>query len=474
MKMFRKKTCFGVIVGTRGIFSSKLAEGDRKVLLKKLKTLGYDYVVLPESETPSGSIETREDAKKCAKFFVDHREKIDGILVNLPNFGDELGIVNTLDLAKPGLPVMVQASDDDPKKVSITERRDSFCGKFSVCNNLYQYSIPWTDTTNHTCDLAGQEFTADLDYFARVCRVVKGLKNARIGAIGARPGAFQTVRYSEKLLQASGITVVTVDLSEIIGAAQKMDDKAAAVRNRVKKNREYGKIPATIGEDKIIRNAKLCVAIDNWVEANEIDASAVQCWESIQRNYGCATCLAMSMMSNRLVPSACEVDVTGAVSMYALALASGNAPGFLDWNNNYGDNRNKCVNTHCSNFPKDFMGADIEISNLDVLGASLGVENSFGAIKGHVARGPMSFFRISTDDRFGEIKAYLGQGEFTSDPFPMDGGIAVCKVDNLRALLHYMLKNGFEHHVAMVRGHWQKVLQEAIGNYMGWDLYSHC
>ena len=173
------------------------------------------------------------------------------------------------------------------------------------------------------------------------------------------------------------------------------------------------------------------------------------------------------------MPSACEVDVTGALSMYTLALASGEAPGFLDWNNNYGSDPNKCVNTHCSNFPKSFMGQDIEISELDILGESLGRENCFGAIKGHVAAGEMTFFRLSTDDSLGQISGYLGEGEFTDDPFPMDGGIAVCRVDNLRGLLRHITKNGFEHHVAMVRGHHARVIEEAIDTYLGWDLYVH-
>ena len=223
----------------------------------------------------------------------------------------------------------------------------------------------------------------------------------------------------------------------------------------------------------MLKQARLSVAIDEWMRENEIDASAIQCWTSVQNNYGCATCLSMSMMGERKMPSACEVDVAGAVSMYALLLASGEIPGFLDWNNNYGNENDKCVCTHCSNFPKSFMGRDVEISELDILGETLGRENCFGAVKGHVAGGPMTYFRISTDDRRGKIKAYLGQGEFTDDPFDMDGGIAVCKVPKLRELLAHLCQEGFEHHVAMARTHFAEVLREATEKYMNWDLYHH-
>jgi L-fucose isomerase-like protein len=180
------------------------------------------------------------------------------------------------------------------------------------------------------------------------------------------------------------------------------------------------------------------------------------------------------MMGDRLMPSACEVDVVGAVSMYALLLASGNPPSFQDWNNNYGDDRNKCINTHCSNFPKSFMGREVEIGNLDVLGASLGPDRCFGAVKGQAAPGPITFFRISTDDPKGIIKAYLGEGEMTDDPAgSFQGGSAVLRVSRLQALLDYMCKNGFEHHVAVTRGHAADVLDEAIRTYLKWNLYYH-
>lgn len=473
MRIAEKKITFGVIVGTRGFFNPDHAKNARKEIVAKLEKEGYGCVILPADATEHGAIESLADAQKAAKHFREHQDEIDGIVVILPNFGDEIGVVETISRAKLDVPVLIQACNDEVDRVDVKGRRDSFCGKISVCNNLVQYGIPFTDTTNHTVDINSKEFGGDLDRFARICRVVKGLTSARIGAVGTRPAAFQTVRYSEKILQRQGITVVPIDLSEIIGAAQRMDGEAGAVKSKLEEIKAYGKIPNRIVEANIAKQAKLSVVIENWMAENELDASCIQCWESIQENYGCATCLTMAMMGERLMPSACEVDLDGTVSMYALALASGKAPGFLDWNNNYGKEVDKCVNTHCSNFPASFIGAEIEISELDILGESLGRENCFGAIKGKVAAGEMTFFRMATNDTEGWIHSYLGEGEFTDDPFPMDGGIAVCHIPNLRGLLKHITKNGFEHHVAMVRGRWAGVLEEAIDTYLEWDLYLH-
>ena len=474
MRMLEKKTTFGLIVGTRGFFNAELAVGVRAKLLQTLEEQGYGYVITPQDATPAGAIETRDHAKRAAALFREHAEEIDGVVVVLPNFGDELGIIETLDTARLNVPVLVQACDDELGKLSVLERRDAFCGKFSVCNNLYQYGIPFTNTTFHTCPIGSDVFRDDLETFARVCRVVKGLRHARIGAIGARPAAFQTVRYSEKLLQATGITVVPVDLSEIIFGAQSLRDSDLAVKAKVEEVKEYGYIPEHIPEANILRQAKLSLTIERWMEENECDASAVECWDSVQKNYGCATCLTMAMMGDRLLPSACEVDVAGAVSMYALLLASGNPPSFQDWNNNYGDDREKCINTHCSSFPKSFIGTEVEVSNLDVLGNTLGPENCFGAVKGQAAPGPITFFRVSTDDTWGTIKAYLGEGEMTDDSVGnFQGGSAVLRVQELQTLLDYICKNGFEHHVAVTRAHVADVLNEAIETYLDWDLYYH-
>ncbi len=467
-----KKQTFGVIIATRNIFNAKLAVDARAKVLAKLDQMGFNSIILPAEETPTGNIEGYADAVKCADLFRKNSEVIEGILVVLPNFGDELGVVNSIKMSGLKVPVMVMAVDDDNDKVDVKSRRDAFCGKLSVCNNFFQYGVKFTDTVYHTYSLDSAEFTKDIVKLAGICRVVRGMKNLRVGAIGTRPIGFQTMRVSEKLLQANGITVVPVDMSEIIAAAGKINENDPAVIAKVAAIQNYGSC-AVVAKNKIARQARFGLAVERWIEANDINISALQCWESIEKNYGCAACVTMSMMGEKLMPSACEVDVAGTVSMYALALAAQTPSALLDWNNNFAEDRNKVVCTHCSNYPKSFFQSDIEIGSLDVLGTVLGSEDTFGAVKGKVAPGDMTYFRISTDDQRGVIKSYLGEGRMTGDPYGMDGGIAVCEIPNLQGLMKYMCKNGYEHHVAMVRSHVAGILEEAIGNYMGWEIYIH-
>lgn len=469
----RRKVTLGLVIGSRAFFSPAPCRTARDEVLAQLHRLGVEVVTLPFEATENGAVQSVADADLYARHFRAHADRIDGLVICLPNFGDEIAIAELVNRARLNVPILLQAANDEVDKVDIHSRRDAFCGKISVANNFWQYGVPFTETSLHTCDTGGEAFGQDLERFARVCRTVRGLRGARLGAIGARTGAFQTMRYSEKLLQAAGITVVTVDLSEMMGAANAVADNDPALLAKLDKIQAYGRIPAHIKPAQILRQAKWTLAVNRWIEENGCDASAIQCWRSLQDNFGCATCLTMSMMGEELMPSACEVDIMGALSMYALALASGAPPAILDWNNNYGAEPDLCVCTHCGNYPKSFIGDTPEISELDVLGETIGREKCFGAVKGKVKAGPMTYFRLSTDDRAGTVKCYLGEGAFTDDPFPMDGGIAVSRVPDLRRLLRFITQNGFEHHVAMVRGQHADVVSEAVTRYLGWPIYHH-
>ena len=472
-RVIRRKVTLGVVIGSRAFFSPAPCRDAREQVLAQLDRLGIEAVILPYEATENGAVQSIADADLYAAHFRANADRIDGLVICLPNFGDEIAVAELVNRARLNVPILLQASNDEVDKVSVHARRDAFCGKISVSNNFWQYGVPFTETTSHTCDIWGEEFGADLDRFARVCRTVRGLRGARIGSIGARTGAFQTMRYSEKLLQAAGITVVTVDLSEMIGAAAAIGADDPALLATLEKVTSYGRIPDHIQPAQIEKQARWTLAVNRWIDDNGCDASAIQCWRSLQDNFGCATCLTMSMMGEELMPSACEVDVMGAISMYALALASGAPPAILDWNNKSGYETDLCVCTHCGNYPKSFIGDTPEVGELDVLGESIGRSKCFGAVKGKVKPGPMTYFRLSTDDRAGTVKAYLGEGEFTDHPFAMDGGIATTRVKDLRKLLRFVTQNGFEHHVAMVRGHHADIVEEAITRYLRWPIYHH-
>ena len=461
----------GLIVGNRGFFPDHLAKTGRDEMTQALGKAGMDVVVLGTEESKHGAVETYEEAKRCAALFKSKADAIDGVVVTLPNFGDERAIADTLRLARLGVPILVQATPDTQSKMTITHRRDSFCGKMSACNNLKQYGIPYSLTTLHTETPDSAEFMRDLEWFAAVCRVVKGLRNLRIGALGARPTAFNTVRYSEKLLEASGISVETLDLSEVLGRISRMKDTDEAAVEKLRSIEKY--VSTTdIPRAALLKMAKLGAVIDQWMKATDLQISAVQCWTSLEENLGVVPCTVMSMMSDSLLSSACEVDVCGVLGMHALQLASETPSALLDWNNNYGNDPNKAVCFHCSNLPKHFF-KEVKMDYQAIIAGTVGKENTFGTCVGKVKSGAMCFARFSTDDASGRIRGYTGSGRFTDDPLETFGGAGVVEIPGLQKLLRYICEKGFEHHVAANFSSVAPAVHEATMRYLDWEMYAH-
>ena len=463
---------FGVVVGNRGFFPDHLAKTGHEEIIAVLEAAGAKVIVLGPEDSKHGAVETYTESQHCAALFKKHADQIDGIIVTLPNFGEERGIVDAIRLSGLKVPVLVQATPDRSEAMTIATRRDSFCGKMSACNNLMQYGIPYSLTTLHTESLSSAEFKADLEWFSAVCRVVKGLKNLRIGAIGARPTAFNTVRYSERILETSGITIETLDLSEVFGRIGRLKDTDDAAQAKLAAIKSYV-TTSGIPDAALLKMAKLGAVLDGWMKQAHVTISAVQCWTSFEEFFGVVPCTIMSMMSNDLIPSACEVDIPGVLGMYMMTLASGTPSALLDWNNNYGSHPDKCVCFHCSNLPKHFFAEAPTMDYQAIIAGTVGIQNTFGTCVGRVKAGVMSYARYSTDDNHGIIRGYTGKGAFTSDPLDTFGGAGVAEIPQLQKLLKFICREGFEHHVAANFSDVSKAVHEAATRYMGWNSYHH-
>jgi L-fucose isomerase-like protein len=464
------KLTIGLIIGNRSFFPDHLCKEAREKLLKFLSKR-FEIITLGENETKFGSVENYKDAKKCAELFSKNKDKIDGIIVSLPNFGDEKAISDSIKLSGLSVPVLIHAFPDDINKMDVKNRRDSFCGKISVCNVLYQYGIKFTLTENHTEDIESEEFKNDIENFEKICRIVKGLKNLKLGAIGTRPDAFKTVRYSEKILERNGISVDVIDLSEILARISKIKDNDKKVKEEIEKFKNYTDTKG-VPENSLIKFSKLKIVLEEWIRENDIKGIGFQCWTSIEENFGIVPCAVLSYLSDSLVPSACEVDITGALSMYILQLGSNLPSAIVDLNNNYKDERDKVVLFHCSNFPVSILNKS-KISYQEIIAGSVGKENAYGSVCGIIKKSDFTYLRLSTDDNFGVIKGYTGEGEITDDKIETFGGIGVAKIKDLQKLLNFICENGFEHHTVINLSKISEPVYEALTKYKNWPIYYH-
>src|SRR5579872_1073378 len=105
-----RKVTFGLIIGNRGFFPDHLAKSGREDMLAVLNKAGYGVVALSPEESKYGAIETRDEARRCGDLFRQHEGEIDGIIVSLPNFGEERAIADALRQAGLPVPVLIQAT----------------------------------------------------------------------------------------------------------------------------------------------------------------------------------------------------------------------------------------------------------------------------------------------------------------------------------------------------------------------------
>jgi L-fucose isomerase-like protein len=449
------------------MFPGALMAEARQTLPRVLKEWGHDCIMLEETATRYGAVETPQEGRIYAEFLAKNKGKFGGVILCLPNFGDENGAVAALRDA--GVPIFIQAYPDQLTEMSPELRRDAFCGKFSIMDVFWQNGIKFTIQKPHTVSLTSERFRQNIDFFDRVCRVYNGLKRMTVGAIGARTTAFKTVRYDELALQRHGITLEAFDLSDVFARMDKISTDDAAYKEKVAALQGYSNwegVPA----QSLERIAKLGVVIDAIVEEYCLDAIAMRCWLELQQVIGVSCCVLLSEMNERGIVASCEVDVGNAVAMHALKLASDSPATCLDWNNNYGDEDDKCILFHCGPVPKSLMGTPGRITDHAILRNILPAECTYGCNVGRIAQGPFTYASMMTDS--GKLKFYVGEGQFTSDPIPDDffGCAGVAQIPNLQDVLLYIGKNGFRHHVSCSAGHVKEALVEALDNYLGFDV----
>ena len=463
-----KKSTFALFFGNRGFFPASLLMEARKELTEVLRGLGHEVITLDASATRNGAVETVAEGAIYARFLKENEGKFDGVILSLPNFGDENGAVAALKDA--GVPILVQAYPDELDKMAPELRRDAFCGKMSIMDVFAQNSIAYTALKPHTVAPSSETFAEHVDYFDRVCRVVKRMDNLVVGAIGARTTAFKTVRIDELALQKNGITLETFDLSDVFANMEKISESGAAYKaksERLKGYTDFSKVPA----EQFAKLTKLSVAIDDIVEENGLDAIAVRCWLEMQKHLGISPCVLLSEMNDRGLIAACEVDVGNAVAMVALSAASGDVATCLDWNNNYGDDEDKCILFHCGPVPQSMMTGTGCVTEHAILANAPGIASSHGCNVGRIKPTPFTFSSMLTED--GTLQFYVGEGDFTDDPIPADffGCAGVAEIEDLQDVLLSIGTQGHRHHVSATPGYVGAAVVEALEYYLGFDVF---
>lgn len=465
--MRQKKVSLGFIPANRGFFSDELAARMRKGTIGAIRDAGAKVVVPSMKDTKVGCVETRDEAVKVGRMFADRR--VDGIVVSAVNFGDEQGVAQTLREADLDVPVLIVGCQEEEPLRRTTQRRDSFCGLLSIAESLRQLGMAYSVPEEPICFPSDESFRGTLERFVSVCRVVGGLRAARYGQLGARPDAFWTCRYSEKALQQLGPTVVSLDLSEVFAAVEGMKN-TAAVRRVVGEIRETIDCSA-VGDEVVEKIARFEAFCRNFVQENDLDGLGIQCWTSVQENLGICACSAMSRLNDSGIPCACEADMLGTLSMHALQLASGGPSCLADWNNLHNEDPELVNCWHCGVFPVSWAKGKPRMGCQEIVATDLGRDRCMGVVEFVMQDGPVTLCR-ATQDNEGRHKAALAQGTVEPNPAETFGSYGWVRMPGMGKLYKDVLLRHFPHHVAMNRSTVGNVLWEALGNYLGFEVYT--
>lgn len=457
---------FALFFGNRGFMPGELITGARKDMIKAVTDAGYEYIAMDETLTRYGAIETRDEGRLYHDWLKSHEGEYDGVILCMPIFIDENGAVTALQDA--GVPILMQAYPDEIGKMDFSHRRDAFCGKFSVTDVFYQYKIPFTVMKPHVVHPLSKEFAQNLKDFAAICRVVKGMKRFNLGCIGARTTAFKTVRFDEVTLQRYGINVESFDLSELIDFVNKKKDDDPAVLaklNRLENYADFTKVPTS----NKLTLAKISVVIDEYIENYRLDAITLRCWNEMETILRVCPCVLISELNDRGIVCSCEIDLTSAITMRAMALASEQPTACLDWNNNYGNDENKVILFHCGPVAQTLMAGRGEVTEHKMF-AKGDPGSGWGTNEGRIKAMDMTFSNGFTED--GKLKVYASEARFTGEPIEKEffgcGGVA--EIPDLQNKLIRLAKGGFKHHTTVGVGRMKYVLEEAFKTYLNYEI----
>lgn len=462
-----RRQTFALYFGNRGFFPESLIASARTTLRNRIEALGFDTLLLEEDATRFGAVETVAEGETYAAFLRRNEGRYDGVVLSLPNFGDETGAIAAL--RDCGTPILVHAWPDEIGRMDFEHRRDAFCGKFSVLDVFHQYGLPCTTLPPHTVHPDDPAFAGQMERFASVCRIVKGMRRLTVGAVGARTTAFKTVRFDELALQRHGITTETLDLSELFQRVRDITEAGERYALRRERLLGYTNWPGVPAE-KVAMLTRLSLALDDVITEYGLDCLALRCWNEIETELRVSPCVLLSELNDRGVTAACELDVCNAVPMRALALASGQPATCLDWNNNYGGDPDKCILFHCGPVPQSLMAGKGRVTDHRMFAKSYGAGCGWGCNEGRIGAFPMTFASAKTEN--GRLSFYLGEGAFTEDPIEEGffgcGGVA--RIGNLQQKLLAIGRKGYRHHVGVTRGLEAEALREAFTDYLGYDL----
>ena len=454
-----------LLVANRGFFPSSVIESAYADMRAAAAKVGVALLEIEKDRVKYGAVETTQEGMIYHDFLEEHHGEYDGVIICLPNFGDENGIKAAL--RDVNVPVLLQAYPDEIGKMDFANRRDAFCGKLGLCAVFKQMNFKFTSGKPFVMHPLSAAFERELREFASICNVVRRMRYMRLGVFGARTTAFKSVRYDEGAMEARGCDVESFDMTMVMERYEtiSVDDEAAKrFREKLIATGDYSDAPAYALDNL----SRFGATMEAFITEQKLDAIAIRCWSELQHLLHIAPCALLGIFNSLGVPAACETDASNSIAMMALHCASGLPVGCLDINNNYGEDENKAVLFHCGPLPIELMVKPGHIEEHLMFTKTQGVNCSWGVNVGHIKPGVITIAGARTEN--GEVHYFVERAEITDDPIEEGffGTPGVIHMENLQDKLFSMQNEGFRHHAIITSGDHVREVEEALSKYLGY------
>ncbi len=457
----------GIVAVSRDCFPITLSERRRKAVVAAFKAKGYDIYESPviiEGGIDANVMEAYEDIQKSG---------INALVVFLGNFGPEGP--ETLIAQKFGGPVMYVAAAEENIAVLSSDRGDAYCG---MLNASYNLKLSGINAYIPEYPVGTAEQCADMiEEFIPIARTLLALKDLKIITFGPRPFDFLACNAPIAPLFKLGVNIQENSELDLLAAykAHANDPRIPAkVKEMEDELGEGNKMPGILP-----RLAQYELTLLDWVEANKGAAKYVamanKCWPAFQTEFGFVPCYVNSRLTAMGIPTACEVDIYGALSEFIGTCVTGESVTLLDINNSVPADMYKAsiegkypyrhnetfMGFHCGNTPMCRLTKGTMKYQL-IMKRSLEPDKepdiTRGTLEGDIVPGPITFYRLQAN-KDSVLQAYVAQGEILPVATESFGGIGVFAIPEMdRFYRHVLIGGGYPHHGAVAFGHHGKAL----------------
>lgn len=450
MKDFSVK--IGFVPTRRNVFSKVDAQKQKHLIREKISSWNVDLVDI-DWLNEEGLLYDEKDVEKVYKYFIE--KEVDAMFAPHCNFGTEAAVAKLGKIM--GKPLLLWGPRDDAPLENGIRTRDTQCGLFATSKILRRFGVPFTYITNS--GLNGKIFERGFKNFLGAVSVKKTLNNLRIGMISTRPGDFWTVMANEgELLEKFGIEIVPLSLTEVITASRSfLKEKNRELKEFVEDVRVKKIDYTAVGEENLRKIGGLKIAMQKWMEAEDLSATAIQCWTALPEEYGIVPCFANSVLTDERMPVVCETDIHGAVTAAILQAANlGKTPIFFsDLTIRHPENDNAELLWHCGPFPYSLKAEDSPAS----IERHAIMEGHYpGVASWKIRGGDITVARFDGDN--GKYSLLMGQGHGVDGPMTQ-GTYVWFGVKDWPLWEEKLIRGPYVHHVAGIHGKFASVLYEA-------------